>query len=79
MRRLLTTFVLIGTVDSKDELLATVEINMNPATAQPGYAVIPLTAFPCDVEEGDIFYIIKLTEESESVIICKEDQERKEN
>ena len=79
MKLLLTTFVLIGTVDSKDDLLATVEINMNPATAQPGYAVIPLTAFPCEIEEGDLFYIIKLTEESESVIICKEDQERKGN
>jgi len=78
MKLLLTTFVLIGTVDSKDDFLATVEINMNPATTQPGYAVIPLSAFPCDIKEGDSFYIFKLTGESESVIICKEDQEKQE-
>jgi len=70
--RLLTTFVLIGTVDSMDDFLATVEINMNPATEKPGYAVMPLTAFPCEIKEGDDFYILKLTEESIPVIICKD-------
>ena len=76
MKLLLTTFVLVGTVDSKDDFLAMVEINTNPATAQPGYAVIPLTAFPCEINEGETFYILRLTEHSESVIICKEDQEK---
>ena len=72
--KLLTTFVLIGTVDSKDEFFATVEINMNPQTHHVGHAVLPLHAFPCQVGEGDIFYILKLTEESLPVIICKDNK-----
>ena len=72
--KLLTTFLLIGTVDSKDEFFATVELNMNPATSQAGHAVMPLHAFPCEIKEGDTFYILKLTEDSIPVIICKEVQ-----
>ena len=70
--KLLTTFVLIGTVDSKDDFFATVEINMNPATEQAGHAVMPVAAFPCEIKEGDTFYILKLTEEALPVIICGE-------
>ena len=70
--KLLTTFLLIGTVDSKDEFFATVEINMNPATNQAGHAVMPIAAFPCEIKEGDTFYILKLTEEDEPVIVCGE-------
>ena len=78
--KLLTTFVLIGTVDSMDDFLATVEINMNPATEKPGYAVIPITAFPCEIKEGDNFYILKLTKDSIPVIMCKEyEEETKSN
>ena len=69
----LTTFVLIGTVDSKDDFFATVEINMNPATEMVGHAVLPIAAFPCKIKEGDNFYILKLTEDSIPVIICKEE------
>ena len=72
--KLLTTFLLIGTVDSKDDFFATVELNMNPATNQPGHAVMPLNAFPCQINEGDIFYILKLTEDSIPVIICKDEE-----
>ena len=43
---------------------------MNPATHQVGHAVMPVTAFPCEIEEGDTFYILKLTEEALPVIIC---------
>ncbi len=70
--KLLTTFVLIGTVDSMDDYFATVEINMNPATQQVGHAVMPLAAFPCKIKEGETFYILKLTEEALPVIMCKE-------
>ena len=73
MIKMLTTFVLVGTVDSKDDFFATVEINMNPATEEPGHAVMPLTAFPCHIKEGETFYILKLTEESLPVILCKKD------
>ena len=72
--KLLTTFLLIGTVDSRDDFFATVEINMNPATQNAGHAVLPLHAFPCPIKEGDTFYILKLTEESLPVIICKDPQ-----
>ena len=68
--KLLTTFVLIGTVDSKDDFFATVEINMNPRTEKVGHAVMPISAFPCVIKEGDTFYILKLTEETLPVIIC---------
>ena len=70
--KLLTTFVLIGTVDSKDDFFATVEINMNPQTEHVGHAVMPIHAFPCAIDEGDIFYILKLTEDTDPVIICKQ-------
>ena len=75
MIKVLTTFLLIGTVDSKDDFFATVEINLNPATNQPGHAVMPLTAFPCEVKEGDTFYILKLTEDTDPVIICNDELE----
>ncbi len=78
--KLLTTFLLIGTVDSKDDFFATVEINMNPATNQAGHAVMPIAAFPCEIKEGDTFYILKLTEDTDPVIICKQtDGETKSN
>ena len=70
--KLLTTFVLIGTVDSTDDYFATVEINLNPPVAEPSVAVMPITAFPCDVKEGTKFYILKLTDEDLPVIICGE-------
>ena len=73
--KLLTTFVLIGTVDSKDDFFATVEINMNPVTEQVGHAVMPISAFPCEIEEGETIYILKLTEETLPVIICKDNVE----
>ena len=72
--KLLTTFVLIGTVDSKDDFFTTVEINLNPPVAEPSVAVMPISAFPCDVEEGTKFYILKLTEQDLPVIICKDNK-----
>ena len=73
----LAAFVLIGTVDSKDDFFATVEIQKNPPTEMHGTAVLPLHAFPCSVNEGDTFYILKLTKETDAVILCKPEQEIK--
>ena len=71
MIKALATFVLIGTVDSMDTQFATVEINYNPATAQTAaMAVIPVTAFPCEIVEGDTFYIIKLDPKKDAEIVC---------
>ncbi len=72
---LLTTFLLIGTVDSKDEFFATVEVNLNPPLENASMAIMPLSAFPCEIKEGDNFYILKLTNESLPVIICKDGKE----
>mgnify|MGYP004383392877 CR=1 FL=1 len=68
---LLSTFVLTGTVDSADDFLAMVEINTNPPAAEPSYAVMAKSAFPCEVKEGTKFYILKLTKDDIPVIICE--------
>ena len=72
MMTVLKTFVLVGVVDSADQFFASVEINTNPPVAEASIAVIPLHAFPCDIKEGDRFYILKLTEDENPVIICGE-------
>lgn len=68
--KLLTTFVLVGTIDSVDALFATVEISTNPPQEQMSLSVIPVNTFPCEIKEGDNFYILKLTADADSVIIC---------
>ena len=71
MIKALATFVLIGTVDSMDTQFATVEINYNPATLETAaMAVLPLTAFPCEIAEGDTFYIVKLDPKKDAHILC---------
>jgi len=75
MFKALATFVLIGTVDSTDQFFASVEINTNPPQEQPSLAVLPLTAFPCKIEEGDTFYIFKSSPDKLPVIMCAGDQE----
>lgn len=69
--KILTTFVLTGIVDSTDQFFASVEINLNPPVAEASAAILPLHAFPCEIKEGDTFYILKLTEQSDPVIICE--------
>ena len=72
--KILTTFILVGMVDSFDKQFATVEINTNPATnAGPAIAVMPVAAFPCDIYEGKVFYVVKLHEEQDAMIVCQED------
>ena len=68
----LATFVLIGMVDSFDSQFVTVELNMNPAyNAGPAMAVMPVDAFPCDIREGQRFYIVKAEEDKPAEIICR--------
>ena len=44
--KVLTTFVLLGMVDSFDDHFATVELNTNPASnGGPAIAVMPVNAF----------------------------------
>jgi hypothetical protein len=72
--KILTTFILVGMVDSFDKQFASVEINTNPASnSGPAMAVMPVTAFPCDIYEGKVFYVVKLHESQDAVIICQEE------
>ena len=76
----LTTFVLMGVIDSHDGVFATVELNTNPASnGGPATAVMPVSAFPCEISEGKVFYVIKLHEDQDAVIICedREDEPRR--
>ena len=67
----LKVFILVGTIDSHDGQFATVELHLNPATnGGPAMAVMPVSAFPCEVKEGNTFYVVKLSAAQDSVIIC---------
>ena len=68
--KLLATFVLVGTVDSMDTTFATVELNTPEQTVQSSTAVLPITAFPCSIDEGDRFFIVKLDKNADAEIIC---------
>ena len=81
---MLTTFILVGMIDSHDRYFATVELNTTPASnGGPATAVMPVTAFPCEVYEGKVFYVVKLYEDEDAVIVCQKDvksgPETKEN
>ena len=70
--KVLTTFVLVGTIDSHDGQFATVELDTNPATnGGPAMAVMPVAAFPCEIYEGKVFYVVKLSELQDAVVICQ--------
>ena len=71
---LLTTFILVGMVDSHDATFATVELNNNPSlNGGPATAVMPVSAFPCEIYEGKIFYVVKLEENKEATVVCQKD------
>lgn len=78
---ILTTFILVGVIDSHDGVFATVELNTNPASnGGPATAVMPVSAFPCEISEGKVFYVMKLHEDQDAVIVCeaKENEQRRE-
>ncbi len=71
---MLTTFVLLGVIDSHDGTFATVELNTNPASnGGPATAVMPVSAFPCEIEEGKVFFVVKMHEDQDAVIVCQEE------
>jgi len=71
---MLTTFILVGMVDSFDPHFATVELNTTPASnGGPSIAVMPVSAFPCEIYEGKIFYVVKLHEDQDATIVCQKD------
>jgi hypothetical protein len=72
----LTTFVLMGVIDSHDGVFATVELNTNPASnGGPATAVMPVSAFPCEISEGKVFYVVKLHEDQDAVIVCEDKED----
>ena len=74
---ILKTFVLVGVIDSFDAHFASVELNLNPSVnAGPAQAVMPVSAFPCTIREGQTFYVVKVNENTDPVVVCSlEDQE----
>ena len=71
---ILSTFILLGVIDSHDGTFATVELNTNPASnGGPATAVMPVSAFPCEIKEGKVFYVVKLHEDQDAVIVCQEE------
>ena len=72
MKTILSTFILVGTVDSKDMRFASVEINTNPPMPESSMAILPVSAFPCEIKEGDKFFILRLTSDDQPVIICRD-------
>ncbi len=73
---ILTTFVLMGVIDSHDGVFATVELNTNPASnGGPATAVMPVSAFPCEISEGKVFYVVKLNEDQDAVIVCEDKED----
>jgi hypothetical protein len=71
----LKVFILVGVIDSHDNQFATVELNTSPAT-NGGFAiaVLPVSAFPCEVREGRHFYVVKLSAAQDAVIICQKEK-----
>ena len=61
--KLLTVFVLVGSVDSTDEFFATVSLQAKAECAH---------AFPCKIKAGESFHVIKETEDSIPIIQCGE-------
>ncbi len=81
---ILTTFILVGMIDSHDDYFATVELNTTPeSNGGPATAVMPINAFPCQIYEGKVFYVVKLHESQDAVIVCQKEvksgSETKEN
>ncbi len=70
----LSAFVLIGTVVSHDDVLATVEFNLNPATnGGPSIGIMTLASIPCEVKVGKKIYIVKEESQEIPVISCEKD------
>ena len=71
---MLTTFILVGMIDSFDSHFATVELNTTPeSNGGPAMAVMPVSAFPCKIYEGKVFYVVKLYEDEDATIVCQKD------
>ena len=72
---MMTSFVLIGTILSFDNFLATVEFQLNPpVNGGPSIAVLPVEAIPCKVEVGKKVYVVKYEEQETPTISCQKQE-----
>lgn len=75
MEAVLKTFILVGVIDSFDENYATVELNTVPAyNGGAAVAVLPTSMFPCELKEGGGFFLVKLTEDEDVLVICRKEK-----
>jgi len=76
---MLKSFVLVGTILSHDDVLSTVEFNLNPSTnGGPAIAVLQNNAIPCEVKVGKKIYVVKNENMEHATISCEvgEDEDR---
>ena len=67
----LSSFVLVGTIISHDDLLSTVEFNLNPAVnGGPAIGILHNAAIPCEVKVGQKIYVVKHENEEDATISC---------
>ena len=72
----LKSFVLVGTILSHDNFLATVSFNLNPLqNGGPSIAILPIEAIPCEVIAGKKVYVIKYEEEEVPIITCEKEKQ----
>ena len=75
---LLESFVLIGTILSYDDVLSTVEFNLNPAVnGGASIAVIQNSAIPCEVKIGTKIYVVKDKSTKYPTITCEANSENR--
>ena len=73
----LTSFVLVGTIISFDDFLATVEFQTNPpVNGGASLAIMPVEAIPCDVEVGKKVYVVKYEEQEIPTISCEKQEKQ---
>jgi len=72
----LSSFVLVGTILSYDDVRSTVEFNLNPAVnGGPAIAILQNTAIPCQVEVGKKIYVVKDEKKKYPAIVCEKEVE----
>ena len=71
---ILNSFVLVGTILSHDDILSTVEFNLNPAVnGGPSIAVLQNSAIPCEIKVGKKIYVVKSEAMEHPEITCEID------
>ena len=67
--KLLTVMFVAGVVDSASDQSVTVEL-ASRSGCEPIVVVMPRSAFPCEVAEGDSFHLLKSKDKPDPVVVC---------